>query len=181
MNTSLVNPAVCSLNGLLYVFGENFNQVYNPVQNKWEEFSPPETPRVGSRACAFNGKIYIIGGHAGETTNFVECFDTSVKKWCPCPPMIEGRKQPGVAVLSNRIYVCGGENSSGEISNTIEAFDLDKHEWNFVSTMKKERNWLSCTTLRLENSLANPFTDLNNIETDMSMSNSTSSPPPIFD
>lgn len=172
MSAPLVNPAVCSLNGLLFVMADKFNQYYNPSTNSWIEFPKPQTPRLGSRACGTNGKIYLIGGFFNGITNLVECFDPVTNKWERCPPMLESRRHPGVAILNNQIFVCGGENSSGEVSNTIEAFDLEKNEWNFITVMKKERSWLSCASLRLENPLSNPFNESNNNEAPDSVTNS---------
>ncbi|CAF0825285.1 unnamed protein product [Brachionus calyciflorus] len=151
MDTPLVNPAVCSLNGLLYVMTAKFNQYFCPSKNSWTEFPKPQKSRTGARACGTNGKIYLIGGFSDETTNLVECYDPIQNKWEWCASMFEARRHPGVAILSNQIFVCGGETSSGEVSNTIESFDLDTNTWRFVTYMRKERSWLSCASLRLEN------------------------------
>lgn len=154
LNVELCNPAICSLNGLLYILSDKVNQVYNPGLNSWEEFKKPQHERQGARACALNGRIFLLGGKfSDEITNKVEFYDPVEEKWEFCSPMLESRQNMGVAVLNNLIYVCGGQNSSGEISNTIEAYDITKNEWNFVSVMKKERYWLTCACLRLENPL----------------------------
>lgn len=162
MEEPVANPAVCSLNGLLYVISESFCQYFNPISNTWKQFKKPQYPRSGSRACGTNGKIYLIGGYTTQTTNMVECYDPVEDIWEPCAPMYEARRHPGIAVLNNQIFVCGGETSTGEVSNTIEAYDLEMNKWSFVTYMRKERSWLSCATLRLENPGSNECSSIHN-------------------
>lgn len=162
MEEPVSNPAVCSLNGLLYVISGSFCQCYNPISNTWSQFKKPQNPRSGSRACGTNGKIYLIGGYTTQTTNSVECYDPVSDCWESCAPMYEARRHPGIAVLNNHIFVCGGETSTGEVSNTIEAYDLEMNKWSFVTYMRKERSWLSCATLRLENPGSNECSNIHN-------------------
>jgi len=73
------------------------------------------------------------------------------------------RHKPGVAVLNNRIYVCGGETLFNYYHDSIEAFDLGNRQWTFITLMNSGRSWLSCATLRLQSPL---YDDCN--ETDAS-------------
>ena len=53
----------------------------------------------------------IVGGwHAStENTNKVECYNPETNEWIQKSTMIERRYRPGVAVIGNKIFVCGGE------------------------------------------------------------------------
>jgi len=39
----------------------------------------------------------------------VECYNPEQDEWLQRAPMVERRYRPGVAVINNKIYVCGGE------------------------------------------------------------------------
>ena len=170
MKTALTSPAVCSLDGYLYVAGgsildgsevTDLVQVYNPALEIWKELSPMQTPRTGCGACAFNYKVYVIGGclYPNESLNIVECYDPSLDKWSDCPSMISNRHKPGVAVLNNKIYVCGGEALFNCYHDSIEAYDVQNRQWSLVTVMNSGRSWLSCATLRLQNPLLDTYND----------------------
>ena len=55
--------------------------------------------------------LKIAGGwHAStENTNKVECYNPETNEWLQKSTMIERRYRPGVAVIGNKIFVCGGE------------------------------------------------------------------------
>ena len=179
MKSSIASPAVCALNGLLYVTcgvavkipDENyyesnkasssmnlksFVQVYNPILDQWQELAPMISPRAGCRSVSLNNKIYVIGGslHTGQTTDIVERYDPYFNKWESCANMLEKRSKPGVCVLNNLIYVIGGEKD-GNILNSIESYDVIKNEWNFVNSNSvcSNLNWFSAVALRLKNPL----------------------------
>ena len=59
-------------------------------------------------APAYN--ILSGGWHAStENTNKVECYNPDTNEWIQKSTMIERRYRPGVAIIGNKIYVCGGE------------------------------------------------------------------------
>ena len=71
---SKCGPAVLALNGLLYVFGGIFSEVFNPLLNSWSNATNPPgffsiataSPRAG--AAVVNGTIYWVGGLVSATT-----------------------------------------------------------------------------------------------------------------
>ena len=38
------------------------NEIYNPITNSWETFTPMPTPRYALAAAEYNGKVYVFGG-----------------------------------------------------------------------------------------------------------------------
>ena len=169
MKYAVSNPGVCALNGHLYVIGgyiyneesechnvTDLFQVFNPNTNKWKELKQLRSARSGSSACAFNSKLYCIGGWESSSTflNLVDCYDPMLDKWETCPSMISMRYKPGVSILNNRIYICGGETLFNYYHDSIEAYNVEQRQWYFVTTMSSGRSWLSCTTMRLQNPLS---------------------------
>ena len=55
--------------------------------------------------------------------------------------MIERRHKPAVAVLNNRIYACGGEESFNLYHDTIECFDAKTNEWQIITWFIKFNNF----------------------------------------
>lgn len=89
----------------------------------------------------------------------VECYDPELNQWEACPSMISMRHKPGVAVLNNFIYVCGGETLFNYYHDSIEAYDIQNSQWSFITLMNSGRSWLSCATLRLQNPLGDDSND----------------------
>jgi influenza virus NS1A-binding protein len=176
MKMAISSPAVCSLSGFLYVIGGSFFnqedvidlvQVYTPSSDTWKEIATLLQPRSGAGACALNGKIYALGGRDsfGELDQ-VECLDvasnSSGNKWQMCPAMIEKRYKPGVSILNNQLYACGGQKSTGNYNDSIEAFNFDTQQWTIISYMTTGRSNLSCATLKLKNPMIENADEINN-------------------
>jgi hypothetical protein len=85
-----------------------------------------------------------------------------MNEWATLPNMISLRYKPGVAVLSNRIYVCGGETLFSYYHDSIEAYNVEEKQWYFVTIMNSGRSWLSCTTLILQNPLIDDTNEATN-------------------
>lgn len=182
MKIAISSPAVCSLNGLLYVTGgtiDDYDLVdlilcYNPASDTWKELATMPIPRTGCVSCALNGLIYVIGGMSSltECSNRVDYYDPSLDKWFTCKSMIENRSKPAAAVLNNRIYVCGGEEAFNLYHDSIECYDSAVNEWHTVAVMTSGRSYLSCATLRLQNPLLenHNLSNVNNLTTNNNLS-----------
>lgn len=153
LKKTVLDPASCALNGKIYIIEQTGIQIYDPRQDEWREHDiQMPTPRSGCAACAFHGKIFVIGGWNGSNTNCVECYDPTADAWHVCPSMIEPRYKPIVATLNNSIYVCTGKGCKS-FRNSIEAFDAEKNVWKFATTLKSGSYWLTSTNLMLLNPL----------------------------
>jgi len=65
--TGRSQAAVCSVDGLLYVFGgtDSWNcfssvEVYNPATNHWSFVAPMSQARRGATATVYNGRCSLI-------------------------------------------------------------------------------------------------------------------------
>jgi hypothetical protein len=56
-----------------------------------------QSSRTGCGVCAFNSKIYVLGGweSSNESLNIVECYDSDLNSWKKSPNMISCRHKPG--------------------------------------------------------------------------------------
>ena len=139
-------------------------QIYNFDRLSWEPLPLEDSMGQISPSCRYNGStsvlddstMVIFGGRdgSGRCLNDVWMFElvdftgrwtklygardlssqTSVDKYVPEP-----REGHSSVILGNKLFVFGGNNSTGEVINTggdcVEVFDLETHTWSFVSTI----------------------------------------------
>src|SRR4029434_9400891 len=92
------------------------NEVYDPATNKWETRQPMSLPRNHAFAGAGNGKIYVIGGGAGEgviltatSTDVVEEYSPLSDAWSAPKERMPAARSGGVTGTDGRrIYAAGG-------------------------------------------------------------------------
>ncbi|XP_025099944.1 kelch-like protein 35 [Pomacea canaliculata] len=126
--------ASCTWNNAIYVSGgsqmRNFFAVYKAEDNEWELLpSLPDDGREKHAMAAVNSNIYVLGGlmktSTGEKTisfNVLQ-FKTSTKEWsifCQLPLAVQ---QSAAAVLSHRIYLFGGINTTGDGTDIVQCVD----------------------------------------------------------
>jgi len=102
---------------------------------------------VKPRQCA-KKNIYVIGGSRRElgsawtrsecTYQTVECFDTFKEEWTRVASMEIGRILPGIAIISGRIFVCGGEVDSRILANG-EVYEPAEDSWSPIAPMMVPR------------------------------------------
>jgi hypothetical protein len=83
---------------------KGFNEVYDPVTDKWKNKTPAPLPQVSAQADVVNGKIYLVDGYPNGT--LVQVYDPSIDKWVNQTQLpIPGALASGV--LDNKIYFFG--------------------------------------------------------------------------
>lgn len=128
--------------------------------------------RLGVGLAVVNRLLYAIGGYDGENRlSSCECYHPENDEWAYIKPMNVSRSGAGeafcqsfgipirrwtsdlinatvsgVAALNQYIYVVGGYNGSNQL-NTVERYDTEKDEWEFVAPMKIARSALSVSVL----------------------------------
>lgn len=101
-----------------------------------EELAPTEMgeQRSGMAATVVKGKVYIMGGHNGDTPlKLTEVFVPgehldSRGTWRRLPPMQARRTHCSASTLGDMVYVIGG-SADGRTLNTFEVFDPARGEW----------------------------------------------------
>lgn len=124
----------------------NALEMFDPATNTWTAKPNMPTTRTGLVAAEVNGKLYAIGGalKTGASFTTVEEFDPSVGAngtWTAKASMNFARKYAAVAVLSNRIYVMGGQDGT-VMTNAVEVFDPNlgpNGTWTVLTNMLSAR------------------------------------------
>lgn len=96
--------------------------------------------RAGLASTVVDGKIYLLGGHNGESpVKTLEVFEPgesvdSRGVWQAMPPMLARRTYLSAATLGNKVFAIGG-SADGRTLNTIEVFVPEEGAWAYWFTM----------------------------------------------
>lgn len=152
------NLGACAVNGKIYAIGgEQDSMIYGSIEcfdtmlKQWDWDMPLlSVPRCSFQVVAFGCCIYILGGYVGSGVgDSIECFDTELKI-CKVVnfSMQEARHSFGAVCLDGVIYMAGGIGNSECELNTVECYDLNRHEWWFANNMHCKRACFSLVTLK---------------------------------
>jgi len=160
MPVAVSEVGVAEVDGKIYVVGGTergeggevasaLNLMYDPAADRWHKRSP--LPRalshVGVVGC--EGKLYAIGGLAGNVhigpQSQATVYDPVVDRWDELPPLSSRRGSVAVAAVNGRIHVIGGRSSEKVVKvsapgrpdmlvgigtvNTHEVYDLAAGRW----------------------------------------------------
>jgi DNA-binding CsgD family transcriptional regulator/N-acetylneuraminic acid mutarotase len=118
-----VNAAV--IGGKIYVPGGRISsggvidtvEIYDPRQDKWEKGRNLPVKMSAYAMTAFEGHLYLFGGWDGKKyLNSVLRYDTGQDDWAMLTPMSEARGFASAAVLGDKIYIIGGNNSKQDLA-----------------------------------------------------------------
>lgn len=170
MPTPRTNAKAAVVNGTIYVFGgynskdeflQNWKmadrvEAYDPLTDTWARKKEMPISRIYFGLGVVAGKIYLIGGTTGlgdgqeQRMDRVDIYDPATDTWAKGPKMPTRRDPGGVAVVSTRIYVIGGEGwplpqqlGEGEFLGTIEEYDPINRQWRKKKDMLEPKNWFS--------------------------------------
>jgi hypothetical protein len=146
--------SVAEMNGTIYMTaGYNPNtgpvtthEAFNPSTNQWS--SPAATPGYqyyhGLAAVPAVNKLYSMGGYgvAGYTGINYE-YDVAANSWTTRAPISNGSAQQNMIyvrplVLSNRVYIAGGQNVNSGITQTTFEYNAFDNAW----TQRASMNYL---------------------------------------
>lgn len=87
------------------------------------------------------GRIYAAGGYRRDqaTANTVEVYDPTTDRWSLAAPLPEGRNHPAAAVVGDRFYVLGGDDSRGSVATNYE-YDPRSNSWAVRTPMPTARS-----------------------------------------
>lgn len=110
------------------VFNKTVPQVdvYDIVTGKWTTLAEPiPTPRAGAPTLVRDGRVILIGGESGTTTNAhgeVEALVAATGKWETLPSLGVPRHSGGAAFLKDDLYYVAGNagRGGGKKMDTIE-------------------------------------------------------------
>eukprot|EP00747_Dinoflagellata_sp_TGD_P198994 gnl/TRDRNA2_/TRDRNA2_72129_c0_seq1.p1 gnl/TRDRNA2_/TRDRNA2_72129_c0~~gnl/TRDRNA2_/TRDRNA2_72129_c0_seq1.p1 ORF type:complete len:273 (+),score=40.08 gnl/TRDRNA2_/TRDRNA2_72129_c0_seq1:3-821(+) len=110
---------------------------------KWQALPSMHVPRSGAVAAVLARRLYICGGHDGNSAqSHVECFDPAVGTWQKAPAMMRRRFRSAAASLGGRIYVCGGSDGGDDLAS-VECYNprsgMFREGWQAVRPMQHKR------------------------------------------
>lgn len=119
---------------------------------QWIRKTDMPTPRMVLKVCAVNGKIYAIGGDAGDaalrlTLDVVEEYDPGQDVWTKRSKMPSKRQSFAVVTFDNKIYIIGGWRAPGDFPSEIYVYDPKKDEWTEKGTMQFPRSELGACAI----------------------------------
>ena len=126
-------PAVGSLIAIPYgesaPAGYSLYQQGTPKELVWQEKEPLSLARLAYDGVeVLDGKIYFVGGYAGNRENLLERYDPTSDSWETLAPMNEAREAT-TAILNGKIYAIGGRGSSGNPLSSVEIYDPVINSW----------------------------------------------------
>jgi len=126
------NRAQAALSGMRFDFQ---GRVWEPVPRALMQCAPP--------AAVLSGHLYHCGilGMAGRT---VQRFSPATGVWELLPNMTTARHAHALAVLQNKLYVCGGFDQDWITQKLVECFDPStgpKGEWRDMPQMLHSRSY----------------------------------------
>ncbi len=113
-------------------------EMYDPATDTWTQKADMPVTRGGS-TCVVDGKIYIIGGIAGNREEWrldiVDIYDPATDTWAKAKSMNHARSVASVSVVDGKIYAMGGNgwpqipNHPGPFLSSIEVYDPKTNRW----------------------------------------------------
>lgn len=127
----------------------SFLRKYNPESNEWQEISSFDFgSREGICVVVKDNFIYFIGGGVREQHGFknvprVDRFDLNQNHWDKVADAQEGRMFACGTATKDRLFIAGGSNREGMISNTCEVYNETADEWHFIANLNANPSFLS--------------------------------------
>lgn len=141
--------AVCTMNGnFIYVIGgtcrgkpTNAAERLSLECGTWEDLPPLPGQRCVDRNTAVAGigaKMYLFGGQTLDQlspSSCVDCFDPEHCQWTDMPDMPSPRFGATAAVMSGRVFICGGSGAVGTSFLPVLCFNPQAHLWESLPPM----------------------------------------------
>ena len=152
-------PGAAVMDGLCYLCGGadtsgalSCVQVYIPAKQSMSHLADMRVPRAGCACVSLNNLLYIIGGRSGVCScssvwySSVEVYDPVEDIWSRAPNMGVARDGLAALVVSNRIFVFGG-NCKNEPLGTAECYDPVLEKWEELPDMSTRRHGVGAAAL----------------------------------
>lgn len=97
---------------------------------RWITRADMPTARTGLAVATYENQIYAIAGEAADgIANTVERYDPTTDDWTALSPKPRAVTDVGAAVIGGLIYVPGGRQPSGAVTDVLEVYDPRRDEW----------------------------------------------------
>jgi N-acetylneuraminic acid mutarotase len=155
--------SLIALDGAVYIAGgldeaensatETFWR-YDPAADAWESLAPlPQGPRGSLGGGVIDGKLYIVGGSAGNlsgpATADLTRYDPAADQWDLLAPMPTPREHLGVAAAAGQLIAIGGRDGSHEepsMLSATEIYDPASDSWRAGAALPVPRAGMGAAT-----------------------------------
>jgi len=115
---------------------------------QWTMRSPMPTARYGLSTSVVNGKIYAIGGRAGEQLySIVEVYDPESDTWTRKADMSTSRYLHAASVVNGKIYIMGGAEGNIGPTKLVEEYNPATDTWKRRADLPTKRDRFSASVL----------------------------------
>ena len=130
---------------------------YLPDSNVWEHVGTMPEPRTHHGVAFLKGRIYLAGGTdprdddlrgKSRVVDTVWSFDPAHRCWFSETSLGMRRRNFGLVVIHQNMYVIGGCNDQLLSLATVERFDAKHGVWRFVAPMNFARAGVACAKYR---------------------------------
>jgi len=124
-------------------------EYFDPYSKEWVMLPSMSAARRAPIVGVMDDELYVCGGmeDIGDDSGClksVEKLDLLNETWECAPPMLTRRANAACSVLSNCLYIAGGNHHRGPLRKT-EFFDKKSYRWKKLPPMKEAReNAISC-------------------------------------
>jgi N-acetylneuraminic acid mutarotase len=126
-------------------------QVYDSQTDTWVFGPPLPLPLHHTMAAAAEGRLYLVGGEAGNPTpgesvfqNGLYMLDEQAGQWVSRAPMPTARSGGGAAVIDGKIFVAGGRPPRG---HDFAVYDPLADQWTVLPDLPTQRNHLAVAAI----------------------------------
>lgn len=118
---------------------------YDPYTNKWYTVPSMTVRRSGACVSAFEGKIFVVGGHDGpQVLKCVEVFDPVHNHWEFIADLNVARRNASFVIHNGLFYVIGGDDGHKNLSS-VEIYSPQRNVWSLLpSFMNEARAYSGC-------------------------------------
>jgi N-acetylneuraminic acid mutarotase len=116
----------------------------------WISLAPVLVPRQEVAVAAANGRLYLIGGIAGDQSilSSVEEYDPSTNSWRFVAPMPRPRHHAAAVGIGQFVYVIGGmESLAFDPQATLFRYDTISGEWTELAPLPQARGALAAVVI----------------------------------
>ncbi|KAG0414822.1 hypothetical protein HPB47_008024 [Ixodes persulcatus] len=118
---------------------------YLPEEDTWELCGHMPQAKSYHASVAVEDSVYIIGGYTLESTFDAEpsasasCFrlDVLAMSWETVAPLNRARACHVAVTAQGRIYVAGGKDKKGRITDAVESYDVATGRWEHLPNLPR--------------------------------------------
>ncbi len=120
----------------------------SPKMITWNTQALMSVPRTRLGVCAYNDKIYVVGGERADgVSDVVERYNPFSNSWVQLAPLPEPLADIEVVEIGGTLYVAGGRQASGAVSSGFLAYEPVRDVWQSLPDLPEPRSQYAAVAL----------------------------------